>query len=128
MPPPTNGPASMFLQHINEYLSILPLITVTILVLSVSLGLIDFVLGIFDSRQLVTWLDLSYPSIRHSFQGQLVLACQAVSIDMGIYKYILYQHHLLVRSPKADLFSAFRSSVSNTHIPIGDSIPFTSSH
>lgn len=100
MPPPTNGPAGMFLQHINQYLCILPLITVTILVLSVSLGLIDFVLSIFDSQQLVTWLDLSYPSIRHSFQGQLVLACQAVSIDMGVYKDILYQHHLFVPSSK----------------------------
>lgn len=70
MPPPTNGPAATFVHHINQYLSMLPLATVTTLVVSVAFGMIDFVLVIFDSLPLVTWLDLSYPSIRNSFQGQ----------------------------------------------------------
>lgn len=72
MPPPSSadGQAGMLLQHIQEYLAILPLVTVSTLVITVSTGLIDFVLNIFGTDRLVWWLDLSYPSIRHNFQGE----------------------------------------------------------
>jgi hypothetical protein len=71
MPSPANGgPAAMFVHHFNHYLSILPLATVAVLAISVTLGLTDFTLWLMDSRRLVSLLDLSYTSIRHSFQGQ----------------------------------------------------------
>jgi hypothetical protein len=71
MPPPSaNGQAGMLLQHINEYLSILPLVTVSTLVITVAFGLVDVILSILRTDGLVLWLDLSYPSIRHNFQGE----------------------------------------------------------
>lgn len=60
----------MFIHHFNHYLSILPLATVVTLAVAVTLGLADFILWLVDSRRLVSLLDLSYTSIRHSFQGQ----------------------------------------------------------
>ncbi|KAI8578474.1 hypothetical protein K450DRAFT_247009 [Umbelopsis ramanniana AG] len=69
MPPPANGgPAAMFNHHFNHYLSILPLATVVTLTVAVTLGLVDFIFWLVDSRRLVTLLDLSYNSVRHSFQ------------------------------------------------------------